>query len=137
VSIALTSAARSRFTRAFSGNAGVDPYTTAVSDVYQDLFGEGIFCGKGIYEIDTFEEVLNGRVAENQLLSHDLFEGNFARCGLVTDIELFDEYPARYNTYSARQHRWVRRHWQLLPWLLLRVRQDDGTAARHPPAGAS
>jgi cyclic beta-1,2-glucan glucanotransferase len=126
VSITLTSAALSLFTRIFSGNAGVDPYTTAISDVYQDLFGEGIFCGKGIYDLHTFQQVLEGRVADNTLLSHDLFEGSFARCGLVSDIELFDDYPARYNTYSARQHRWVRGDWQLLPWLAPRVRQDGG-----------
>jgi cyclic beta-1,2-glucan synthetase len=132
VSITLTSAARTLFTRIFSGNAGVDPYTTAVSDVYQDLFGEGIFCGKGIYEIDAFEAALEGRVGENALLSHDLFEGSFARCGLVTDIELFDDYPARYNTYSARQHRWIRGDWQLLPWLAPTVRTPEGARQRNP-----
>lgn len=132
VSIALPSAGQSLFTRIFSGNAGVDPYTTAVSDVYQDLFGEGIFCGKGIYDIDAFEECLEGRVPENTLLSHDLFEGSFARCGLATDIEFFDDYPARYNTYSARQHRWIRGDWQLLPWLFPRVRTESGAVERNP-----
>ncbi|MCC2671375.1 MAG: cellobiose phosphorylase, partial [Armatimonadetes bacterium] len=132
VSITLTSAARSLFTRVFSGNAGVDPYTTAVSDVYQDLFGEGVFCGKGLYDVDAFQAVLEGRIAENTLLSHDLFEGSFARCGLATDVELFDDYPLRYDSCTARQHRWIRGDWQLLRWLLPRVRQEDGRSVPNP-----
>ncbi|MFN3651926.1 MAG: GH36-type glycosyl hydrolase domain-containing protein [Armatimonadota bacterium] len=132
VSINLPSAAQTLFTRIFSGNAGVDPYTTAVSDVYQDLFREGIFCGKGIYDLDAFEQVLEGRVGENELLSHDLFEGSFARCALATDIELFDDYPARYNSHAARQHRWIRGDWQLLKWLAPRVRQP-ATGGRPGP----
>ena len=127
VSVALTSSARTAFTRIFSGNPGVDPYTTAVSDVYQDLFGEGIFVGKGAYDIDAFEHVLADRVGENTLLSHDLFEGNFARCGLITDIELFDDYPTRYNSWAARQHRWIRGDWQLVLWLMPWVRTPRGT----------
>ncbi len=135
VSITLTSAARSVFTRVFSGNAGVDPYTTATSDVYQDLFGQGVFCGKGLYDIDVFERVLRGRVAENTLLSHDLFEGAFARCALATDVEVFDDYPLRYDSFSARQHRWMRGDWQLLRWLLRSVQQpaDSSGANRRTP----
>ncbi len=102
----------------FSGNTGVDPYTTAVSDVYQDLFDEGSYTGKGIYEVDAFEEALNARVPENTLLSHDLFEGLYARAALVTDIELFDDYPERYDTYARRQHRWTRGDWQVAPWIM-------------------
>jgi cyclic beta-1,2-glucan synthetase len=105
------------FRRLSSGPAGLDPYATAVSDVYQDVFGEGSFTGKGIYDVDAFAAALEGRVPENTLLSHDLFEGVFARCGLVTDIELVEASPARYEVHAARTHRWVRGDWQLLSWL--------------------
>jgi cyclic beta-1,2-glucan synthetase len=108
----------SRFQQIFSGPAGVDPYATAVSDVYQDLFGEGSYIGKGIYDVDAFEVSLAGRVPENTLLSHDLFEGLFARTALVTDIELFEEFPSSYEVAASRQHRWARGDWQLLPWIL-------------------
>ncbi|HEX4897944.1 MAG TPA: protein ndvB, partial [Candidatus Limnocylindrales bacterium] len=108
----------SLYQRTFSGSAGIDPYASAVSDVYQDLFGEGSYTGKGIYDLDAFERALAGRVPDNTLLSHDLFEGTFARAGLVTDIELFDEYPSHYLESAARQHRWARGDWQLLPWIL-------------------
>jgi cyclic beta-1,2-glucan synthetase len=128
VSISLESAARSRFARVFSGNTGIDPYTTAVSDVYQDLFGEGIYTGKGLYEVDAFESALEGRVPENRLLSHDLFEGLFARAALATDIELFDDYPAAYDTYARRQHRWTRGDWQIARWLFPTVPDARGRA---------
>jgi cyclic beta-1,2-glucan synthetase len=95
VSISLESASRSRFVRIFSGNTGIDPYTTAISDVYQDLFGEGSFTGKGLYDVDAFQTTLNDRVPENALLSHDLFESLFARAALTTEIELLDDYPRR------------------------------------------
>nr|MBA3441422.1 hypothetical protein [Pyrinomonadaceae bacterium] len=121
VSIALTSAAHSIFARTFSGNTGIDPYTTAASDVYQDLFGEGSYTGKGLYDVDAFEAALAGQVPENYILSHDLFEGLHARCGLVTDIELLDEYPAQYDSYAKRQHRWTRGDWQLVRWLFPHV----------------
>jgi cyclic beta-1,2-glucan synthetase len=101
-----------------SGQSGIDPYAAAVSDVYQDLFGEGSYTGKGIYDVDAFESSLAGRVPENALLSHDLFEGLFARAGLVTDVELFESAPAHYGVAAARQHRWARGDWQLLPWIL-------------------
>jgi cyclic beta-1,2-glucan synthetase len=107
----------SLFQRAFSGPNGLDPYALAVSDVYQDLFEEGSFCGKGIYEIDNFEAALEGKIAENTVLSHDLLEGIFARAGLVTDVEVVEEFPSRYAVSAARQHRWVRGDWQLLPWI--------------------
>ncbi len=105
------------FQRLSSGQSGIDPYAAAVSDVYQDLFGEGSYTGKGIYDLDAFEEALTGRVPENTLLSHDLFEGLFARAGLVTDVELFESAPANYLVAAARQHRWARGDWQLLPWI--------------------
>ncbi len=108
----------SLFQRIFSANSGIDPYSSAVSDVYQDLFGEGSYSGKGIYDIDTFETALAGRVPDNAMLSHDLFEGVFARSGLVTDIEVVEEFPARYDVAAARHHRWARGDWQLLPWVL-------------------
>ena len=108
----------SLFQRVFSSNSGIDPYSSAVSDVYQDLFGEGSYSGKGIYDVDAFEASLDGRVPENSILSHDLFEGVFARSGLATDIEVIEEFPARYDVAAARQHRWARGDWQLLPWLL-------------------
>jgi cyclic beta-1,2-glucan synthetase len=115
------SSRRSRFAAIAAGPPGIDPYTTAVSDVYQDLFGEGSFVGKGIYDVDAFAAALAGRVPENHLLSHDLFEGLFARSALATDIELLDEQPAAYEVQSGRQHRWIRGDWQLLPWLFPRV----------------
>ncbi|MEZ4413902.1 MAG: glucoamylase family protein [Gemmatimonadales bacterium] len=110
--------AGSLFQRMSSVSAGIDPYSAAVSDVYQDLFGEGSYTGKGIYDVDAFEAALAGRVPENALLSHDLFEGLFARAGLVTDIELFEAAPSNYLTATGRQHRWARGDWQLLPWIL-------------------
>ena len=108
----------SLFQRIFSSTSGIDPYASAVSDVYQDLFGEGSYTGKGIYDVDAFEAALAGRVLESTLLSHDLFEGTFARAGLVSDIEVVEESPSRYDVAVARQHRWARGDWQLLPWIL-------------------
>ncbi len=112
------SANYSRFSRIFAGDIGLDLYTHAVSNVYQDLFGSGSYIGKGIYDVDAFENSLAGRVPENTLLSHDLFEGIHARAGLVTDIALYEDYPPSYLTYMRRQRRWTRGDWQLLPWLL-------------------
>src|SRR6059036_655611 len=106
------------FQRLSSGTSGIDPYAAAVSDVYQDLFGEGSYTGKGIYDVDVFEAALAGRVPENALLSHDLFEGLFTRAGLVTDIELFEHAPSHYGVAAARHHRWARGDWQLLPWIV-------------------
>jgi len=104
--------------RVFSSDSGIDPYAFTVADVYQDLFDEGSYTGKGIYEVDTFEAALGGRVPENALLSHDLFEGVFVRSGLASDIELVEESPARYDAAIARHHRWTRGDWQLLPWIV-------------------
>jgi cyclic beta-1,2-glucan synthetase len=126
VGVALPSARRSRFASIHAGPPGVDPYTTAVSDVYQDLFGEGSFTGKGVYDVAMFERATHGRFPENTLLSHDLIEGNYARAGLATDVMVYDDYPARYLTYARRRHRWLRGDWQLLPWLGAVVPGPDG-----------
>jgi cellobiose phosphorylase len=126
VGISLPSAYRSRFASIQSGHPGVDPYTTAVSDVYQDLYGEGSFTGKGIYDVDAFERATHGRFPENTLLSHDLIEGSFARAALATDILVYDDYPTRYLTYTRRKHRWIRGDWQLLQWLTPAVPGPDG-----------
>lgn len=112
----------SLYQRVFSSAGGLDPYAFAVSDVYQDLFGEGSYSGKGIYEVDAFETALEARIPADTLLSHDLFEGTFARAGLVSDIEVVEEFPSRYDVAAARQHRWVRGDWQLLPWIFGRRR---------------
>jgi cyclic beta-1,2-glucan synthetase len=107
----------SLFQRVFSSKGGIDPYAGAVSDVYQDLFGEGSYTGKGIYDVDAFESALAGRVPDSMLLSHDLFEGVFARAGLASDVEVVEEFPARYDVAGLRNHRWARGDWQLLPWI--------------------
>ncbi len=123
------------YQRIVSGPGGVDPYGAAVSDVYQDLFGEGSYTGKGIYDVDAFEAALAGRVPDNALLSHDLFEGLFARAGLLTDVELFEEFPANYEVAVRRNHRWVRGDWQLLPWILGHARAwPEGTEPTPIPA---
>ena len=116
----------SLFQRIFAGSAGIDPYSSAVSDVYQDLFQEGSFTGKGIYDLDAFDAAMVDRVPENTMLSHDLFEGVFARAGLVTDVELFDEFPSNYLVSTTRQQRWARGDWQLLPWILDQARDAQG-----------
>lgn len=118
VGISLPSAARSVYARLFGSDAGVDPYTRAVSDVYQDLFEQGSFIGKGIYAVDAFEQALQGRLPDNRILSHDLIEGCYARCGLLSDVQVFEQYPARYGADVKRRHRWIRGDWQLLPWVL-------------------
>jgi cyclic beta-1,2-glucan glucanotransferase len=105
------------FQRVFSSASGIDPYAAAVSDVYQDLLGEGSYTGKGIYDVDAFEAALAGRVPDGTLLSHDLFEGIFARAGLASDIEVVEDFPSRYDVSANRQHRWARGDWQLLPWI--------------------
>jgi cyclic beta-1,2-glucan synthetase len=131
ISVTLESSARSRFARILSGNTGVDPYSTAASDVYQDLFAEGSFTGKGLYDVGAFQAALSGRVPDNSLLSHDLFEGLYARAALVTDIELLDDHPAHYDTYAKRGHRWARGDWQIARWLLPRVPNKERATVRN------
>lgn len=121
-----TSANVSLFTHIFSGDTGLDLYTRAVSNVYQDLFGAGIYIGKGIYDVDAFERSLSGRVPENTLLSHDLFEGIHGRAGLVTDIVILEDYPPDFLVHMQRMRRWMRGDWQLLPWLLPHVPDGRG-----------
>ena len=132
VGISMSGQARSWYSRLFGSEPGVDPYTRAVSDVYQDLFSEGSFVGKGIYDIDAFEGALACRMPENSILSHDLLEGCYARAGLVSDVQLYEDYPLRYALDVKRRHRWIRGDWQLLPWLRPRVRRSDGSAERNP-----
>ena len=119
----------SLFQRIFSSVSGIDPYASAVSDVYQDLFGEGSYAGKGIYDVDAFEAALAGRAPDSTLLSHDLFEGVFARAGLASDVEVVEEFPARYDVGAIRHHRWARGDWQLLPWIFGRGPSQSRTAS--------
>jgi cyclic beta-1,2-glucan synthetase len=132
VSVAVETTGRSLFARTFAGQGGVDPYPTAVSDVYQDVFGESIYMGKGIYEVETFKAVLDRQFPENAVLSHDLLEGTHVRAAIVTDVEVVDGFPAAYLAAARRTHRWVRGDWQLLPWLMPWVRTEDGTRVRNP-----
>ena len=117
VQVRPAAANQSLFTRVYSGDSAIDLYTRAVSDVYQDLFDEGNYVGKGIYDVEAFQKSLRDKIPENRLLSHDLFEGMQGRCGLVTDVVLYEDYPPHYLIYTDRLHRWVRGDWQLLPWL--------------------
>ena len=128
VSISLTSAGQSRFAKLFAGEAGIDPYTREVSDAYQDIFGEGSFIGKGLYDVDAFRLAVDGRFPENRILSHDLLESGYARSALVTDVDLIEEHPASYAMDASRRHRWIRGDWQLVGWLLPRVPGPSGAA---------
>ena len=132
VAVSLESANRSRYAQLHGFDAGIDPYTRVISDVYQDVFGEGSFIGKGIYEIDTFERALNNRFPENRILSHDLLEGCYARAGLLSDVYLYEDYPTHYSADVNRRHRWIRGDWQLLGWLLPRVRAAGGQWQKNP-----
>jgi hypothetical protein len=132
VGVSMPSARRSWFARLFAGEAGIDPYTRAVSDVYQDVFREGSFIGKGIYDVEAFERALAGRLPENTVLSHDLLEACHARSALVSDVELFEEYPSRYNVDIGRRHRWIRGDWQITQWLLPRVPGSDARRMENP-----
>ncbi|WP_158748537.1 glucoamylase family protein [Acidobacterium sp. S8] len=132
VGVSVHSASRSRLASIYSGQTGFDIYTRAISDTYQDLYGEGIFTGKGIYEATTLHSVLDRRFPRNSLLSHDLIEGAYARAGLATDIEVIDDYPSHYSAYTRRKHRWVRGDWQIVQWLLARVPDESGRYVRNP-----
>ncbi|MDI3311929.1 MAG: glycosyl transferase, partial [Thermoanaerobacterium sp.] len=132
IGVDIVSSNHTLFARIFAGQSGIDPYTTAVSDVYQDLFGEGIYTGKGIYDVEVFQRILRDAIPDNSILSHDLLEGSYVRAGLVTDVELIDGYPARYNSYAMRLHRWVRGDWQLIPWLFSKIKNREGKVVRNP-----
>ena len=132
VGVSVASASRSRLAAIYSGETGYDIYTRAVSDVYQDLFGEGIFAGKGIYEVSVFHQILEHRFPRNALLSHDLIEGAYVRAGLVSDIEIIDDYPSQYAAHNRRKHRWIRGDWQILRWLFTKVPDDSGHLVRNP-----
>ena len=132
VGISVLSASASRLASIYSGQTGFDIYTRATSDVYQDLKGEGIFTGKGIYEVETLTHVLEHRFPRNALLSHDLIEGAYARAGLVSDVEVIDDYPSHYSAYNRRKHRWVRGDWQIVSWLFGRVPDETGRRVRNP-----
>ena len=132
VGVSVQSASRSRLASLYSGETGFDIYTRAISDVYQDLYGEGIFAGKGIYEVDTVHRVLDRRFPRNALLSHDLIEGAYARAGLATDIEIIEDYPSHYSAYNRRKHRWLRGDWQITGWLLSRVPDESGRKVPNP-----
>jgi hypothetical protein len=129
VSVSMESAGRSRLAQIFSGQTGLDPYASTVSDVYQDLHGQASFTGKGIYELRAFDAAVGDRFPDNSILSHDLIEGEHARTGFLTSAEVVEDYPASYQAFSKRKHRWVRGDWQLLPWLFGRVRTPEGRIA--------
>lgn len=132
VGVSVQSTARSRLASIYSGQTGFDIYTHATSDVYQDLYGEGIFVGKGIYEVETLHRVLDRRFPRNALLSHDLVEGAYARAGLVSDIEIIEDYPSHYSAHNRRKHRWMRGDWQIAGWLLPLVPEESGRRVPNP-----
>lgn len=132
IGVSVSSASRSRLASIYSGQTGFDVYARAASDAYQDLYGEGIFTGKGIYEVAALHDVLNKRFPRNSLLSHDLIEGAYARAGLVSDIELIDDYPSHYSAYTRRKHRWVRGDWQIAQWMFSRVPDESGRMVPSP-----
>jgi len=135
--VSLPSSGRSRYATLFGSEVGIDPYTRMVSDVYQDLFGEGSFIGKGIYDVQAIAQSLNDHFPDNTVLSHDLIEGCYARSGLLTDVPLYEEYPSSYLADYRRRHRWIRGDWQLLPWLLPRVRNAQGQWVKNTLGGLS
>jgi hypothetical protein len=137
VGVSVQSTARSRLATIYSGQTGFDIYSHAVSDVYQDLYGEGSFVGKGIYEVDPLHSVLHGRFPRNALLSHDLIEGAYVRAGLVSDIEVIEDYPSHYSAHNRRKHRWLRGDWQITEWLLPQVPDESGKKVPNPLSAIS
>lgn len=133
----LSGANRSRYAQLFGNEPGIDPYTRSVSDVYQDVFGEGSFIGKGIYDVDAFEHALNGRFPDNRILSHDLLEGCYTRSGLISDVHLYEEYPAHYQVDVSRQKRWIRGDWQIADWVFPAVPGPNGHKLDNPLSNLS
>ncbi|MDB4958621.1 MAG: beta-(1,2)-glucan production associated transrane protein [Myxococcales bacterium] len=129
VGVSMASISRSRFARLFGGRAGIDPYTRAVSDVYQDVFDEGSFIGKGIYDVDAVRRAIGNRLPDNRVLSHDLLEGAYVRSGLVSDVLLVEDFPSTHAADISRRHRWIRGDWQIMAWLLRRVPGRDARIA--------
>lgn len=117
IGILLEDSQKTMFTKIFSSNPGVDFYTNAISDIYQDCFKEGIFTGKGIYDLHTYQYLIKDKLPENKILSHDLLEGNYLRCGLLSDVVLLDTFPCKYLSYVERENRWIRGDWQIASWL--------------------
>ncbi|MCX5850002.1 MAG: cyclic beta 1-2 glucan synthetase [Deltaproteobacteria bacterium] len=132
VSVSLPNMTRSLYAAMYASNSGIDPYTKAVSDIYQDIYGEGSFIGKGIYDIDAFESALNGHLPENKILSHDLLEGCYARSGLISDVQLYEEYPSCYNADVSRRHRWIRGDWQISRWVRSSIPAPSGGTQKNP-----
>ena len=132
IALDITSSLKSKFTRIFAGYAGIDSYTNAVSDMYQDGFSEGIFTGKGIYDLETFNTILENQIPENTVLSHDLLEGSYLRCGLLTDVVYIDGYPAKYNSFCSRLHRWIRGDWQIIGWLKKSIKNNKDEDIANP-----
>jgi len=132
VGVSVQSTARSRLAAIYAGETGFDIYTRAISDAYQDLFREGSFTGKGIYEVDAVHRVLDRRFPRNALLSHDLIEGAYARAGLASDIEVIEDYPSHYSAHNRRKHRWLRGDWQIAGWLLPEVQDESSAHVRNP-----
>jgi len=137
VAVSLAYANRSRYALLHGDEAGIDPYTRMVSDIYQDLFAEGSFIGKGIYDVDAFERALKDRFPDNRVLSHDLLEGCYARSGLTGDVQLYEEYPVSYGADISRRHRWMRGDWQLAGWLRRRVPKGESGTEDNPLSGLS
>lgn len=133
----LAGARRSRYVQLFGGEPGLDPYTRSVSDVYQDVFANGSFIGKGIYDVDAFEQVLGQTLPDNRILSHDLLEGCFARSGLLSDVHLYEEPPARYDVDMTRRERWLRGDWQIARWLFPKAPGADGQGRANPLSALS
>ena len=132
VGVDLIASRKSLFAKVYSGAGGTDSYTNAISDIYQDNFGEGIFTGKGIYDLEVFDTILKNEIPENKVLSHDLLEGSYLRCGLATDIMLMDGFPFKYSSYETRAKRWVRGDWQISGWLKKNIAIKDGSKKVNP-----
>ena len=132
IGVDLNSSFNSQFSNIFAGGGGTDLYTNAISDVYQDNFDEGIFAGKGIYNLKVFSEVVTNQIPENTVLSHDLLEGSYLRCGLASDILLLDGFPSKYNSYMTRLSRWIRGDWQILKWATSKIKIRNGTNIINP-----
>ena len=117
IGITLEDSQKTMFTKIFSSNPGIDFYTNAIFDIYQDCFKEGIFTGKGIYDLEVYQQLIKNELPENRILSHDLLEGNYLRCALLSDVVLLDSFPKQYLSYVERENRWIRGDWQIASWI--------------------